>query len=187
MALIGISPLALQTLLDITHNYFCKWRFTFNASKSCVLQFRAKKAKLDNTNWHLDPAKVSCEQSYNHLGIVINHKCKLSDRINEAYNKGRKSYFALSDLGTSFLNPNTLSIYTKKIILQSVLWYNLSLTDKNKLNAFQHFVCKNSLDSPKLCRSDMCESFFDVLPINAESDVRKLLFFGRLCRLDPTT
>lgn len=40
------------------------------------------------------------------------------------------------------------------------LWCNLSLTDKNKLNAFQHFVCKNSLDLPKLCRSDMCESFF---------------------------
>lgn len=192
LALIGISPLALQTLLNIAYNYSCKWRFTFNASKSCVLQFRAKKAKLDNTNWHLGPAKVSCEQSYNHLGIVINHKCKLWDRINEACNKGQKSYFALSDLGTPFLNPNTLSHLYKKIVLPSVLygcelWCNLSLTDKNKLNAFQHFVCKNSLDLPKLCRSDMCESFFDVLPINAEIDVRKLLFFGRLCRLDPKT
>lgn len=45
MSLIGISSLELQTLLDISHIYSCKWRFTFNASKSCVLQSRPKKAK----------------------------------------------------------------------------------------------------------------------------------------------
>lgn len=31
----------------------------------------------------------------------------------------------------------------------------------------------------------MCESYFDVLPICAEIDVRKLQFLGRLCRLNP--
>ena len=57
-------------------------------------------------SWYLGPAKVPCEHSYNHLGIVVNHKCKLSDRIHEACSKGRKTYIALSDLSTKFLNPN---------------------------------------------------------------------------------
>ena len=57
-------------------------------------------------SWYLGPAKVPCKHSYNPLGIVVNHKCKLSDRIHEACSKGRTTYFALSDLGTKFLNPN---------------------------------------------------------------------------------
>lgn len=48
-------------------------------------------------------------------------------------------------------------------------------------------ACKNSLNLPKFCRSDICESFFGVLPIEAEIDTRKLLFLGRLCRLHSTT
>ena len=40
---------------------------------------------------YLGPAKVSCEHSYNHLGIVVDHECKLSDRMHEACNKGRKT------------------------------------------------------------------------------------------------
>lgn len=73
LSLIAVTPLALQKLLDIAHRYACKWRFTFNASKSCVLQFRAK---LDtcNMSWHLGPAIVSCNRFYNHLGIIINEK-----------------------------------------------------------------------------------------------------------------
>ena len=186
LSLIGISPTSLQRQLDIAYNYANKWRFTFNADKSCVLQFRTKGS--EQLSWSMGKSRVSCKQSYNHLGIIINQNCKLSDRINEACNKGRRSYFALSDLGTQFLNPMTLSHLYKTIVLPSALygcelWSNISSTDKARLNTFQHFICKNSLGLPKLCRSDMCESLFDVLPIHAEIDARKLLFFGRLCRL----
>ena len=192
LSLIGLSPLALQSLLDIAYNYSRKWRFIFNASKSCVLRFRTQRASPDEMLWHLGPAKVPCEHSYNHLGIVVNHKCKLSDRIHEACNKGRKTYFALSDLGTKFLNPKTLSHLYKKIVLPSVLygcelWNNMLSSDRAQLNTFQHFICKNSLNLPKSCRSDMCESLFDTLPISAEIVARKLLFFGRLCRLSTNT
>ena len=109
LSLIGLSPLALQSLLDIAYNYSRKWRFIFNASKSCVIRFSTKRASPHEMSWYLGRAKISCEHSYNHLGIVVNHKCKLSDRIHVACSKGRKTYFALSDLGTKFLNPKTLS------------------------------------------------------------------------------
>ena len=124
------------------------------------------------------------------LRIVVNHKCKLSDRIHEACSKGRKTYFALSDLGTKFLNLKTFSHLYKKIVLPSVLYWfkllnNMVCSDTAQLNTFQHFICKNSLNLPKSCRSDTCESLFDTLPIVAEIDARKQLFFGRLCRLSP--
>ena len=74
LSLIGLSPLALQSLLDIAYNYSRKWRFIFNASKSCVIRFSTKRASPHEMSWYLGPAKVSCEHSYNHLGIVVNHK-----------------------------------------------------------------------------------------------------------------
>lgn len=86
----------------------------------------------------------------------------------------------------------TLSHLYKTVVLPSALygcelWNCISSSDLQKLNVFQHFVCKNSLNLPKSCRSDICESFFGVLPIEAEIDRRKLLFLGRLCRLHSTT
>ena len=60
----------------------------------------------------------------------------------------------------------------------------MSSSDLQQLNTFQHFICKNALELPKLCRSDICESLFNVQSISAEIDARKLLFLGRLCRLD---
>ena len=54
--------------------------------------------------------------------------------------------------------------------------------------ALSNILCaKKSLNLPKLCRSDISESLFDVLPISAEIDTRKLLFLGRLCRMDTQT
>ena len=40
---------------------------------------------------------------------------------------------------------------------------------------------------PKQFRSDICESLLNVLPIESEIDARKLLFFGRLCRMNCDT
>lgn len=48
LSVIAVTPLALQKLLDIAYRYACEWRFTFNASKSCLLQYRAQGAKLQH-------------------------------------------------------------------------------------------------------------------------------------------
>ena len=57
---------------------------------------------INEMSWFLGPAIAPCEHSYNHLGIVVNHMCKFSDRIHEACSKGRTTFFALPDLGTKF-------------------------------------------------------------------------------------
>ena len=135
LSCIAVSPLALQSMLNVAYTYAIKWRFSFNAEKSCIVKFRAKGNRLpDDFKWYIGPYEIPCEENYNHLGILINHKCKLSDRIHAACNKGRKSYFALSDLGTTFLNPWTFIHLYKTVVLPSVLygcelWANLTRED----------------------------------------------------------
>ena len=167
--------------------------FHDNAQKSCILSFRAKGTQIDETlSWNLGGIDIPSDDSYTHLGIVINRKCKLSDRIATACTKGRKSYFALSDLGSPYLNPLTVSHLYKTVVLPSVLygcelWNGISCQDIQRLNTFQHFVCKDILKLPKRYRSDICESLLSVLPIESEIDARKLLFLGRLCRMNCET
>ena len=148
---------------------------------------------MDETlSWNLGGIDIPCDDNYTHLGIVVNRKCRLSDRIAASCTKGRKSYFALSDLGSPYLNPLTTSHLYKTVVLPSVLygcelWNGISCQDLQKLNIFQHFVCKDILKVPKRFRSDICESLLNVLPIESEIDARKLLFFGRLCRMNCDT
>ena len=189
MSLIALYPDLLQTMLDISYSYSNKWRFRFNALKSCIIKFRAIGERMDeNLSWNLGGIAIPCDDNCTHLGIVINKKCSLSDRVVSACTKGRKSYFSLSDLGSPFLNPMTMSHLYKRVVLPTVLygcelWNGLSTQDLNRLQILQHFICKHVMNLPKRYRSDLCESLFDVLPIDAEIDVRKLLFFGRLCRM----
>ena len=44
---IGLTPLTLQNMLNIALVYSRKWRFKFNAEKSCILKFRAKGNRVD--------------------------------------------------------------------------------------------------------------------------------------------
>ena len=193
LSLIAIYPRTLQLMLDISLAYANKWRFKFNANKSCIMKFRAKGAGMDkNLSWTLGDTTIPNKSEFTHLGIVVNNKCKFSERIATACTKGRKSYFALSDLGSPYLNPMTMSHLYKRVVLPSVLygcelWNGLTNTDTQRLSSFQHFVCKDVLNLPRRFRSDICESLLDILPIESEIDARKLLFLGRLCRMDSHT
>jgi hypothetical protein len=124
ISLIGLSPVGLQSSLDIAYAYSYKWRFSFNASKSCILKFRGKRNKVDtNFVWHLGQALIPCLEVYNHLGIEIHQNFKLSARLHKACEKGRKSFFALSDIGTQFLSPMTIShLYKKNCYAQCSIW-----------------------------------------------------------------
>lgn len=126
--------------------------------------------------------------SHTHLGIIVNNKGSLSDHIKNACRKGKNSFYALTDIGSPYLNPLSLSKLYKSVVLPSVLygcelWNNMSTADSQRLKVFQHSICKSAQNLPRQTRSDMCESLFNVIPISVEIDARKLLFFGRLCRM----
>ena len=185
LSCIGLTPLSLQNMLNIALVYSRKWRFKFNAQKSCILKFRAKGNRADQDyEWTLGEDVVPCLDVCNHLGILINNKCTLTDRIAAACRKGRNSYFALADIGSQYLNPLTVSHLYKRVVLSSVLygcelWNNISSKDSQRLNVFQHFVCKNAQNLPKGTRSDIfAKPYLILFPFSQG------LMLGSCCSLD---
>jgi hypothetical protein len=142
IACIGITPATLQQMLHTSYEYSRKWRFTFNVQKSSILQFRVKGCKFNkDCVFNLGDIKIPCSDSYNHLEIVINDKLTLSDRILSACRKGQKSYYALNEIGSNYLNPITLSHLYKSVVLPTViygceLWNKLSTSDCQCFSTF---------------------------------------------------
>ena len=61
LSCIGLTPLSLQNMLNIALAYSRKWRFKFNAQKSCILKFRAKGNRADQDyEWTLGDDVVLC-------------------------------------------------------------------------------------------------------------------------------
>lgn len=125
-------------MLNIAYEYSIKWRFNFNASKSCVLEFHPSKRKPNSDHvWYLGNDTISPQDTYNHLGILVNNKCNFSDRINSACRKGNITFYALSDIGSPYLNPLTIASMYKTVVRPSVLygcelWNNLSAKDTQR-------------------------------------------------------
>ena len=115
-----------------------------------MLCFRARGNRLpQQLTWSLGETTVPCKASYNHLGIVINTKYSTSDKITHACKKGRKPYFATSNMLKSLANALTLShLYT--IAVRSSVLYGCELLKKMsqqdkycfRLCTCQPFVCK---------------------------------------------
>ena len=187
---VALTPQGLQNVLCKIYEYSRKWRFKFNANKSSVLHFYPKRGNHpDESTWNLGKDVIRSSKEYTHLGILLNSTFDPSNRTSNACMKGRQTYFALKS--SNQLNPITISKLYKKVVLPSILygselWCDLRKKDVETLNTFQHFVAKHAMDLHKQTRSDMCESLLGLLPIIAEIDIKKLQFFGRLCKLDTT-
>lgn len=66
IACIATSPANLQSMMNIAYAYACKWRFTFNVSKSCVLKFRAKHNSAPDKPILIGNSEIPYGQKYNH-------------------------------------------------------------------------------------------------------------------------
>lgn len=104
--------------------------------------------------------------------------------ITEACNKGLKSYYALSDLVSKFLNPKTLSHLYKTVVC--LLLY----LDVNSETAYPLLISRNSIpSSTSYVRLHwISQNYVDLTFVNlfwrstnrCRNWLQKLLFFGRL-------
>ena len=58
ISLVALTPNSLQDMLNVADRYSKKWRFKFNANKSCILRFRSK-GNCVNQNICVDPWRHS--------------------------------------------------------------------------------------------------------------------------------
>ena len=188
IACLSSSPVGLQEMLNVAFRYSCLWQFSFNALKSSIVIF-GKNITPTQHEWKLGNESIPINDRYKHLGIIQQSKFKSIDRTTDSCNRGRKTYFAIKNNLSKNTNPLTLISLYRKIVIPTVLygcelWNNLKQTDLQVLQKFQHFVIKDIQDLKTSTRSDMCESMLGMHPITCEIGKRKLLFFGKVCKLD---
>lgn len=187
---IGTTPLCLQRMLDICADYAHRWRFCFNANKSCVMQFSLNPREVRVTyDWHIANSVLPVAEEYTHLGIALNSKFRSTERTSNACRKGKNSYFALNGVCDKSTHPCVLLKLFKSIVLPTVLygcemWTSLKSNDIAALNRFQHFIVKRILDLKTSTRSDMCQSILGLHTITSSIETKKLYFLQKLCSLD---
>ena len=189
IALIGISPKSMQSMLDIVYRYTKMWDFEINVSKSNILII-SRSRSLQTSEFKIGGAVIPRVKVATHLGIHIQENLTLKARIEQRCQKGRNAFYAMSELGLhpSALNPIKSANLYKKIIQPSILygselWNGLTNSDTVSLSRIQHDIVKKIQGLPIRTRSDICEPMVGISRISSEVEKRKLMFLHSLLRL----
>jgi hypothetical protein len=190
IALIAVTPLYLQRLIDIVYSYCKKWKIEINTTKSNTIVF-TKRREAPPIGILYGDKFIAQSDHVIHLGISHDFNVKLKKRIEDRLQKARNSFFAMSAKGVNSegVNPMvSVSLYckiTKPIALYgSELWCNLSESCIDTINRFQHFTVKQIQGFRRSTRSDMCESMVGLHKLHCDVIIRKLMFLHKLLSLD---
>ena len=129
--------------------------------------------------------------STKHVGIILDSNFKTVEQTLNACRMLRSVTLSIMNSGIhpSILNPVTCSIivaqlsYTKALY-GCELWNELTRTGILMLERAHRFICRVLQGLPPRTRSDKCTSLLGWLTIESYIDKCKLLFFGRLYRLN---
>jgi hypothetical protein len=164
IALIAMSPLHLQRLVDIVYRYCNTWNVDINVDKSNVVVFN-KKRKQPQVGIIYGSEYINQTNSSKHLGILQESNMKLHTRINERIQKGKNAFYSMAGQGLhpSGVNPLvSVGLYMKIVIptvlYASELWNDMSASDLTAIETFQHFAVKKI----KVSTFDMSESMLGV-------------------------
>ena len=198
MVLLSLSKDGLQELMNICYKYGCSYRYSYNANKSAVIVSNESAAVTrtltKNREWSLGNACVQEHDTYMHLGVLFHGDSDLSNIVTECSSKLRRTLLSIVNCGIfeGGLHPLTAKHLYETIVLPRALygcelWSNLLDSEINTLEIAHRFCLKIIQSIPRLSRTDIVLSSLGMLPIEAEIDKRKLVFFGQLCRLDIDT
>lgn len=190
LTILSLSPKGLQKQLSIVEQYALDWKFEININKSCVMTFGTK-TNSSRLHMTISGKELKHIDLTEHVGIPISNKLKCDEKIEKACRKGRGSFYAIVGLEPTLnkLNPLTTASLYRKVVLPSALygsetWTNLTQSNEQSLNVFQHKCCKTMQNLPMATRSCMCESMIGMLPIATAIHKKKLMFLQNLCSLD---
>ena len=193
LTLITRSPLLLQRMINICADYAMNWKFQFSADK-CSVMTASLNPRLSTVNyiWTVNNEALKQSRSSTHVGIPITSNMKCHEKVQNACRKGRAALHRLIGLDATAqfpkLNPITLTKLYKSVVIPSALygcetWYQMTASDFNELEKFQHYCVKKIQCLPMKTRSYMSESLIGLSNISFEIDKRKLFFLERLIRL----
>ncbi|PJE78122.1 hypothetical protein CI610_02944 [invertebrate metagenome] len=188
--LVSTNITSLNKMLTICESYSRKWRFLYSASKSKVVVFSNKRTITINCTLRLYDNILPVVSEITHVGILLNDKHNSIERTKQACTKLKSGTMALlrSGVHQCALNPLTIAKILKIKVYPSALYgcelWVLSNTELLMLERAQHFIVKSIQGFGKRTRTDMCTSLIGWLSIEAYIDIKKLLYLGRICRMN---
>ena len=192
IALAALSVNGLQDLVSMCESYSKLWKFSYNPVKSKVMVFQKspKRQAVDKLiTIVLYGKEVEQVTQYVHVGIPLNSTIN-TNRAKDVATKMRGCLMGIigSGINVSQIGCTTATKLYKYIVLPrclygTELWCGITKTDIAKLHISHRFCLKKIQSFPKRANSIIVENMTNVLNIEAYIDQKKLLFFGRLCRL----
>jgi hypothetical protein len=181
--------------VSLCEEYSNVWRFSYNPVKSNVIIFGESNRNIRYGNDHLivklyDQAieKVS---SCSHVGITLNSSKHTADRTVNVINKMRGGLMSIIGHGVQLPELSCItsvklykSIVLPRSLYGSELWYRLTSDDISKLEVAHRFCLKYIQSFPRRTRTIIVHNMSKCFSVESYINRKKLLFFGRLCRLD---
>jgi hypothetical protein len=158
IALMALTPDALQELLTICEAYSCKWRYRYNPLKSKVVVFnetqRRKEALMAERKFFLYGSVIEEVTECVHVGIKLNAFLNNSKQITASVSNLRGGLMAIVGAGAAELSCTTAIKLYKTIVLPrglygAELWSNLSANDINTIEKALRFCLKYIQKMPR--------------------------------------
>jgi hypothetical protein len=193
IALAALTVSGLKSLVSYCELYSKQWRFLYNPVKSKMLIFGKASRKgncLNECEVTLYNHVIDKVSNYSHVGITLD----ISKKNISITNASAKMRGGLMSILGSRINVSSLSCVTAVKLYRTIvlprglygaeLWCRLTKADMSKLEIAHRFCLKIIQSFPRRARSVITERMANCHNIEAYIDTKKLLFIGRLCRLN---
>jgi hypothetical protein len=192
IALMALTQVSLQKLLNMCEDYGKKWRFKYNPAKCKIIVFnesqRSKERLRHERKFLLYGATIEEVSESTHVGVVLNAFQNNTQLITNCVSKIRGGLMAIIGCGATGLSCSTAIKLYKTIVLPrglyaSELWYKLNVDNLNTIERAHRFCLKYIQKMPSRTKTIIVQSMVNVYSLETYIDISKLKFLRRLCAL----
>ena len=194
MLLASLSKRGLDELMQICYVNSCKWHYEYAPIKCCVIVYNESKYEFIRSNrvWHLGNSQVEEDENYKHLGVINNKYLSFKPNIKDATDKLKGTFFSLINSGIFYddlFHPLTCKKIYNAVVIPKALygcenWSALTSAELLTLERAHRFCIKRMQSLNMHTRTDIALGLLAMFPLEDEIDIRKLVLFGQLCRLN---
>ena len=194
LLLASLSKRGLDELMQICFINSCQWHFSHMPLKCSVIVYNESKFEFirSNRSWMLGHSQIEEDESYKHLGVISNKYLSIKPNIKDACDKLKSTFFSLINSGIFYgdpLHPLTCKKIYNSVVLPKALygcenWSGLTSVELLTLERAHRFCIKRMQSLSMYTRTDIALGLLAIFPIEVEIDLRKLVLFGQLCRLN---